>query len=136
MKPTDILIVQTGSGGVALVSSVLRREGIIRNRNYIASTNTGILDEYVTKDTPQLLIINSFTGDLPAVKKLIEEKRKMNPQLIALLVECSIQSLDPDETFEDCIDMIHPDWFKTLYKRIRDFNSGTLRRRTREPASA
>ncbi len=129
MAPKNILIVQTSPGCVNLCSTALKREGIDRGTHFLAFTHTIPLYDHITESRPQLLIIDSFRGELLRVKKLIKELRKINPQLVCLLVDTNV---GPNDSFEDCINMMERDWDKNLARKVREFQSGTLQRKSVE----
>ncbi len=120
-----ILLVRTTTCGITPVAQQLKHHGgLDRSVDFQTFTDTNRVEEWVFESsTPQLLLIDSFCGEVAKSAEFVKELRQKNPRLVAVLIALRDEN---HPTFNRAVDYTKDDWGRELVQIIRDFRSGRL----------
>ncbi len=124
--PSDILILRTIVGGIAAIVKMMGySKTLVRDEDYqtFTSADSALVNVYVTAK-PQLLIVDSFAGDMAKSVEFVKTARERNPQLVVILFALGTES---HPVFDKVVNYQHESWLDYLLSLINQLRKGELR---------
>jgi hypothetical protein len=90
--PESVIIVHKSDSAIFLFKPILGKLGLMKDTDYLLFTNFGRemkreFEKTIFKNKPQLLFIDSVSGDMRPTIELVKEIRQRNKQVVVILCD-------------------------------------------------
>jgi len=129
--PEEILIFQSGAGGINICRTALRRQlGLKSPDDFLTFAGLERIQESTYENKPQLLITSSDGGEIGPILDMAKRLRRKNPLLVIVLLDTVIKNWSAPPEFDYAICSGHDEhWEEKLADTVSHFRYGTLRRK-------